>query len=96
MIFKKRISGLVLNKKGDFMQLLYWFEKIRNPFLDFVFSAITHLGDEIALMFIAIVIFWCFNKRSGYYVLVSGFFGIIINQFLKLACKIPRPEIYDS
>lgn len=78
------------------MQLLYWFEKIRNPFLDFVFSAITHLGDEIALMFIAIVIFWCFNKRSGYYVLVSGFFGIIINQFLKLACKIPRPEKIDT
>ena len=78
------------------MQLLYWFKKIRNPFLDFVFSAITHLGDEIALMFLAIVIFWCFNKRSGYYVLVSGFFGIIVNQFLKLACKIPRPEKIDT
>lgn len=74
------------------MQLLYWFEKIRTPFLDFIFSSITHLGDEIALMLIAIVLFWCVNKRSGYYMLVSGFFGIIVNQVLKLACKIPRPE----
>lgn len=77
------------------MQLLYWFEKIRNPFLDFIFSAITYLGDEIALMLIAIVLFWCVNKRSGYYMLVSGFFGIIVNQVLKLACKIPRPEKID-
>ena len=77
------------------MQLLYWFEKIRNPFLDFFFSAITYLGDEIALMLIAIVLFWCVNKRSGYYMLVSGFFGIIVNQILKLACKIPRPKAID-
>lgn len=77
------------------MQLLYWFEKIRNPVLDFFFSAITYLGDEIALMLIAIVLFWCVNKRSGYYMLVSGFFGIIVNQILKLACKIPRPKAID-
>ena len=78
------------------MKLLYWFEGIRNPFLNFVFSAITYLGDEIALMLIAIVLFWCVNKRSGYYMLVSGFFGIIVNQILKLACKIPRPEKLDT
>ena len=78
------------------MQLLYWFEGIRNPFLNFIFSAITYLGDEIALMLIAIVLFWCVNKRSGYYMLVSGFFGIIVNQILKLACKIPRPEKIDT
>ena len=78
------------------MQLLYWFEKIRNPFLNFIFSGITYLGDEIALMLIAIVLFWCVNKRSGYYMLVSGFFGIIVNQILKLACKIPRPEKIDT
>jgi len=77
------------------MQILYWFEKIRNPVMDFLFSGITYLGDEIALMLIAIVLFWCVNKRSGYYMLVSGFFGIIINQVLKLACKIPRPEKID-
>ena len=77
------------------MQLLYWFEKIRNPFLDFIFSAITYLGDEIALMLIAIVLFWCVNKRSGYYMLVSGFFGILVNQTLKLACKVPRPKVID-
>lgn len=73
------------------MQILYFFEKISNPVLDFVFTAITQLGDELALMLIAIVLFWCINKRSGYFMLISGFFGILVNQTLKLACKVPRP-----
>ncbi|MBE6635494.1 MAG: phosphatase PAP2 family protein [Ruminococcaceae bacterium] len=73
------------------MQLLYLFEKIRNPVFDFFFSAVTYLGDEIALMLIAITLFWCVNKRAGYYMLASGFFGILANQTMKLAFKIPRP-----
>ncbi len=77
------------------MQILYLFEKIKNPICDFLFSAITLFGDEILLMVIAILLFWCTNKRSGYYMLVSGFFGILVNQTLKLACKIRRPWIKE-
>lgn len=77
------------------MQILYFFEKIRNPVFDAFFSAITYLGDELALMLIAIILFWCVNKRSGYFMLVSGFFGIIVNQVMKLACKVPRPWVKD-
>ena len=77
------------------MQILYLFEKIRNPVLDFIFGTLTYLGDELALMLIAIILFWCVNKRSGYYMLVSGFFGILVNQTMKLACKVPRPWEID-
>ena len=77
------------------MQILYFFEKISNPVLDFIFTAITQLGDELALMLVAIILFWCIDKRSGYFMLVSGFFGILANQTLKLACKVPRPWEID-
>lgn len=77
------------------MQLLYLFEKIRNPFFDFFFSAITYLGDETAFLLIAILVFWCVNKRSGYFVLITGFFGTIINQIMKLAFRVPRPWVID-
>ena len=77
------------------MQILYFLEKIRNPFLDAVFSAVTYLGDEIAFMVVAMLLFWCINKRSGYFMLISGFFGILLNQVLKLICKIPRPWVRD-
>ena len=75
-----------------FLKLL---EGIRNPVLDFFFSAITYLGDEVAFMAIAIFIFWCVSKKDGYYILSVGFIGTIINQFLKLAFKIPRPWVKD-
>lgn len=77
------------------MQILYWLESIRTPFLDAFFSAITHLGSETLFMAIGIIVFWCISKHCGYYLMTVGFFGTIFNQFLKLLCRIPRPWVRD-
>lgn len=77
------------------MEFLKLLEKARNPFFDFIFSLITYFGDEIIFMAIAIIMFWCVSKKEGYYILTVGFVGTIINQFLKLAFRIPRPWVKD-
>ncbi len=77
------------------MQFLYWLESIRNPFLDAFFASITYLGSETLFIVLAIITFWCVNKRSGYYLMTVGFFGTLVNQFLKLACRVPRPWVRD-
>jgi len=77
------------------MEFLKLLEKIRNPFFDFIFSLITYCGDEIVFMAVAIILFWCVSKKEGYFVLTVGFVGTIINQFLKLAFRIPRPWVKD-
>lgn len=77
------------------MEFLYILENIRTPFLDGLFSVITHLGSETLFLAIALIIFWCVNKHNGYYLLTVGFFGIIINQFMKLVCQVPRPWVRD-
>ena len=77
------------------MQFLYLLESIRNPVLDAFFSLITHLGNETLFIAIAIAVFWCVNKRTGYYLLTVGFFGTLLNQFLKLVCRVPRPWVRD-
>lgn len=77
------------------MQFLYFLESIRNPVLDAFFSLITYLGDETLFIAIAITVFWCVNKRTGYYLLTVGFFGTLLNQFLKLVCRVPRPWVRD-
>ncbi len=77
------------------MELLYWFESIRTPFLDAVMSVITYLGSEVLFMAAAIILFWCIDKRDGYYMLCVGFIGAVVNQFLKLWFRIPRPWIKD-
>lgn len=77
------------------MQFLYLLETIRTPFLDKFFSLITHLGEETVFLAVAIIVFWCFSKSGGLYLLTAGFFGTLINQCLKLVCRIPRPWVKD-
>ena len=78
------------------MEVLYALESIRTPWLDTVMAAITHLGEETVFMVAALVVFWCVSKRQGYYLLAVGFAGTVLNQFLKLLCRIPRPWVLDS
>lgn len=78
------------------MQVLYALESIRTPWLDAVMAAITHLGEETVFMVAALLVFWCVSKRHGYYLLAVGFAGTVLNQFLKLLFRIPRPWVLDS
>ena len=77
------------------MELLYRLQEIRTPFLDTAMSLITRMGEETIFMLVAIIVFWCISKRSGYYLLTVGFLGTIVNQFLKLLFRIPRPWVLD-
>ena len=77
------------------MDILYFFESIRNPILDFFFSVITKFGEETVFMVAALIIFWCINKYNGYYILSIGFLGTVVNQFLKISYRIPHPWVKD-
>ena len=46
-------------------------------------------------MAVGMIVFWCFNKYKGYYLLCVGFIGTVINQFLKILCRVPRPWVKD-
>jgi undecaprenyl-diphosphatase len=78
------------------MSFLYFLEDLRNPVLDFFFSFITLFGEETIFMAVGMIVFWCIDKFKGYYLLCVGFFGTVINQFLKIVCRIPRPWVKDS
>ena len=73
------------------MDFLYFLEGLRTPWLDAIVAALTHLGGELIFLVAALVIFWCVDKRQGYYLLSVGFLGTLVNQFLKITCRIPRP-----
>lgn len=77
------------------MEILYFLEGIRVPGLNEFMLAVTYLGDEIAFLVTALILFWCVDKRQGYYVLSVGFFGTLANQFLKITCRVPRPWVQD-
>ena len=77
------------------MSFLYFLEGIRNPVLDFIFSIVTLCGEETVFMAIGLIVFWCFSKSQGYYLLCTGFVGTVVNQFLKIVCRVPRPWVKD-
>ena len=78
------------------MEFLKWLQTQRTPLLDSVFSGITHLGEETFFIVVGILFFWCINKREGYFLLSTGLIGTVLNQFLKLLCRIPRPWVLDK
>lgn len=77
------------------MPFLHFLESIRNPVFDFVFDLITHLGEETFFLVVAILFFWCINKREGYFILITGLVGTVVNQIAKLFFRIPRPWDLD-
>lgn len=77
------------------MGFLYFLENIRVPVLNEFMLLITKLGEETAFLAVALILFWCVDKRTGYYVMSVGFVGTIGSQFLKLACRVPRPWVLD-
>ena len=78
------------------MQVLYWLESIRMPGLNELMLAVTQLGEETAFLALALVFFWCVDKRKGYYLMSVGFIGTMANQFVKLLCRVPRPWVLDE
>ena len=77
------------------MEFLYLLEKIRMPGLNELMLAVTRLGEETAFLVVALIVFWCVDKKKGYYIMAVGFLGTMANQMLKLACRIPRPWVLD-
>jgi undecaprenyl-diphosphatase len=77
------------------MEFLYVLEELRTPWLDAIVSALTHLGGETVFLIAALTVFWCVDKRQGYYLMSVGFMGTLVNQFLKITCRIPRPWVRD-
>ena len=78
------------------MEFLRFLESIRFGLADFFFATVTHIGEEVFFLAIAILFYWCISKRQGYYILMTGVIGSVVNQWLKIACRIPRPWIIDA
>lgn len=77
------------------MDLLKIIEGIRTPIGDAFFTFLANVINEYVLIVIALVILWCVNKTKGYYVMMLTFLGMLCNQFMKIAFRIPRPWVLD-
>ncbi|MBR2952060.1 MAG: phosphatase PAP2 family protein [Clostridia bacterium] len=81
----------------DFFRLgfIRMLSEIRNPVFDFFFLTVTRLGEEFLFMAVALAVFWCGNKKRGYFLLITGFLGTVVNQALKITFRVRRPWQID-
>ena len=84
-----------INLAEGCMPFLYFLREISNPVFDFFLALVTHLGEETVFLALSIFIFWCVDKRGGYYILLTGLIGTVVNQFLKILVRVPRPWVLD-
>jgi len=77
------------------MEILWFLESIRTPFLDSAFSIITRLGEEIVLIVVFCLVFWCINKKTGYVIGIVFFLSALIVQGMKPTFRVERPWITD-
>lgn len=77
------------------MSFLYFLENLRTPLLNVLMLGITQFGSELVFLFAALILYWCVNKKYGYYLIGVGFLGILPNQVLKILCRVPRPWVLD-
>jgi len=77
------------------MNLLRMIENARTPFFDTAFGLITRLGEEMILMVIFCLVFWCINKKTGYIIGIVFFLSALFVQGLKIVFRIDRPWVID-
>lgn len=77
------------------MDILRALARLRTPVLDALMSAVTYLGDEMFFLFVALILFWCVDKKYGYRFLWIELIGNFCNLGLKVLFHIPRPWDID-
>ena len=73
--------------------IIEWIQSFRNEFLDAFFLFITEFGDETIFLIVAAILYWTFDKRFAYRLVLFFLYGAVINGSLKFLTNSPRPYV---
>lgn len=84
----------------DFLQpaieLLHWFESIRNPVCDWIMHFFSNgSGSGANILILGLVMFWCFDKTGGYFAMSNSLFSQGLDSCIRNTLCIPRPWVVD-
>lgn len=71
-------------------------QSVASPALDVIFEAITMLGEDFFIIFVATFIYWCFNKEMGYWICWCLSFGNMVVSSTKAIFAVERPIGYEG
>ena len=78
------------------LSFLHFLETIRTAAGITFFSFITLFGEELVMIAVLCLLYWCVDKRLGYRIGFSYFLSGLCVQTLKITFKIPRPWVLDA
>ena len=82
-------------EEGELMEfqaeIIKAIQSVASPALDFIFEAITMLGEDFFIIFVATFIYWCFNKEMGYWICWCLSLGNLFVSTVKVIFKVDRP-----
>lgn len=73
------------------MNAIQFFQSFANPFLDGFFQAITMFGEDLFILLVITLTYWCFDKKFGYRLGFAYLSSMTLNGVIKDIFKIPRP-----
>lgn len=76
---------------GIHHQIMYFFSTIHNTVLDALANFFTIIGEEYVIIAIAMLIFWCIDKRKGFASFFAMIFATNIMNIIKVIVRFPRP-----
>ena len=77
------------------MNVLWALSNIRTPFFNQIFQLITYLGQELFLIGVICVLYWCINKKLATQIGFTYIAAGLCVQGLKITFRIPRPWVLD-
>lgn len=79
--------------KENMMQLeiMLFFQRMAHPALDAVANFLSFFGEEVPLIVIITVIYWCISKKKGFVILFNLMSALLTMQVLKAIFRVPRP-----
>lgn len=66
-------------------------QTLSNGFTDLLFLGISQFGTELAFLAVAVVLYWCIDKKFAYRFFNVYILGVAVTNFLKLGFKRTRP-----
>ncbi|WP_163215760.1 phosphatase PAP2 family protein [Clostridium thermarum] len=73
------------------MEIIKFLQSFSHPFMDYLFQAITMLGEETIYVGAIVILYWCFNKRTAVRFAFIQIFSMVINGAIKDTVRAPRP-----
>lgn len=77
-------------------QLIRILQGASNGFLDFIFLAITELGNEMFFIVVAVVLYWCVDKKFAYKFMNVYILSVASNEGIKSVVARRRPYLCEG